>query len=140
MFATLLPHAPRLARRCSTVRGVTRFELMLALGGLGVLGALLSFWQLGDGGLTANHEAEKRGKVVLSAAADWKREHARTGCPSITQLRRDDVLDVSARAEDPWGKRFRILCTSGEIQVRSAGGDGLFETSDDITLAAAPNT
>lgn len=105
-----------------------------------MFGAVAAFWQLGEGSLNPTGEAHKRGKVVLDAASDWKRGHAQTGCPSITQLQRDEVLSRSARAEDPWGNRFRILCTSDEIQVRSAGGDGRFETADDITWATTPNS
>ncbi len=77
---------------------------------------------------------------MLSAATDWKREHLERGCPSITQLQQSSLLEATARAEDPWGQRYRIRCESGEVQVRSAGKDGKFETADDITLAAEPNT
>lgn len=127
-------------RNRAAVRGVTRFELLLATSAVAVIGAVAAFWQLGEGALNPAGEAQKRGKVVLDAATDWKRANARTGCPSITQLQRDEVLSRSARAEDPWGNRFRILCTNDGIQVRSAGGDGRFETPDDITLAATPNS
>lgn len=84
--------------------------------------------------------ARERGQLVLAAATDWKREHAESGCPSITQLRQSSRLDAKARAEDPWGHRYLIRCASGEVEVRSAGRDGKFETADDITLAAEPNT
>ena len=84
--------------------------------------------------------ARQRGQQVLSAATDWKREHLERGCPSITQLQQSSLLEATARAEDPWGQRYRIRCESGEVQVRSAGKDGKFETADDITLAAEPNT
>jgi hypothetical protein len=124
----------------TAIRGITRFELLLGVSVVAVVSGLVGLWTVGEQGLNPQAEAEKRGKAVLTAASDWKRAHAQTGCPSITQLQRDEALDKAARAEDPWGKRYRILCTSDEIQVRSAGGDGRFETPDDITLATQPNT
>lgn len=140
MAPASLPKPLRPLRARRNARGLTRFELLLGVSALGVTGAFVGAWQLAGATTNSHVEAEKRGKAVLSAASDWKRTHAQTGCPSITQLQRDDVLDRKARAEDPWGQRYRILCTSDEIQVRSAGGDGLFETADDITLAATPNS
>jgi hypothetical protein len=84
--------------------------------------------------------ARQRGRAVLSAAADWKRDHVEPGCPSITQLQRASLLAQTARAEDPWGQRYRIVCVDNRVQVLSAGRDGRFETADDIALAAEPNS
>lgn len=119
---------------------MTRFELLLATAiiGTGLLG--LGGWKVYSSQAGGDDVARARGQQVLAAATDWKREHLERGCPSITQLRSESLLEASARAEDPWGQRFRIRCADGEVSVLSAGRDGRFETGDDITLVAQPNS
>lgn len=121
-------------------RGVTRFELMLAATVLGLGVVTFGVWKVYAADAGGEQAARERGQQVLTAATDWKRDHVERGCPSITQLQQSARLEATARAEDPWGQRYRIRCESGEVQVRSAGKDGKFETADDITLAAEPNT
>jgi general secretion pathway protein G len=130
----------RAQRRNAATRGITRFELMLAIGVLGAGMVTFGAWKVYASEAGGDEAARQRGQHVLTAATDWKREHLEHGCPSITQLQQSDLLEATARAEDPWGQRYRIRCSSGEVQVRSAGKDGKFETADDITLAAEPNT
>jgi hypothetical protein len=113
---------------------------MLAAAVLSVATVSFGAWKVYASEAGGEEVARARGQQVLSAATDWKREHLEHGCPSITQLQQSDLLQATARAEDPWGQRYRIRCASGEVQVRSAGKDGKFETADDITLAAEPNT
>lgn len=124
----------------TSARGVTRFELLLATAVLGIATVTFGAWKVYASEAGGDEVARQRGQQVLTAATDWKREHLEHGCPSITQLQQSDLLEATARAEDPWGQRYRIRCSSGEVQVRSAGKDGKFETADDITLAAEPNT
>jgi general secretion pathway protein G len=121
-------------------RGVTRVELVMVAAVVGFAALGFGAWKAYAGSAGGEDVARQRGQRVLSAATDWKREHLERGCPSITQLQKASLLEASARAEDPWGQRYRIRCESGEVQVRSAGKDGKFETADDITLAAEPNT
>jgi general secretion pathway protein G len=135
------PSATTIARRTAAgARGVTRFELMLAAAVLGAGLTTFGAWKVYGSQAGGDDVARQRGQQVLTAATDWKREHVERGCPSITQLQQSELLEATARAEDPWGQRYRIRCASGEVQVRSAGKDGKFETADDITLAAEPNT
>lgn len=119
---------------------MTRFELLLAaaVGGLGVVGFGGYRWY--QASAAGEDVARERAQLVLAAASDWKREHVQKGCPSITQLQRASLLEETARAEDPWGQRYRIRCSEKEVQVLSAGKDGRFETSDDITLGVEPNS
>ncbi len=123
-----------------TQRGVTRLELLLfgAVAAIGLIGFTGWKWYAAQSGVV--ELARERGHVVLTAASDWKRDHLERGCPSITQLQRASLLESTARAEDPWGQRFQIRCLEGQVRVLSAGKDGRFETSDDIALAAEPNT
>ena len=121
-------------RQQAASRGITRFELTLGL----VLGVTLctgaGLW-LGGGQQdkqrgTAMHSA----KQLLEVASEWKRDHGDLGCPTLTQLRHDRRLDREAHADDPWGGRFRISCAGTRMSVKSAGGDGEFETDDDISI------
>lgn len=132
---------PETLRRPETAqRGMTRFELLLATSivGIGLVG--FGGWKVYSAEAGGDDVARARGQQVLAAATDWKREHLEHGCPSITQLRSASLLEASARAEDPWGQRYRIRCSQSEVSVLSAGRDGRFETGDDITLVAEPNT
>ena len=131
---------PNRALRRATSRGVTRFELMLVVGALSLLGLGGAWLNLGHAAHNPEATARERGQALLNAATDWKREHSGPGCPSITQLKRESRLNSAARTEDPWGERFRLRCTDQEVQVWSAGGDRQFLTPDDITLAAQPTS
>jgi hypothetical protein len=72
---------------------------------------------------------------LLVAVSDWKRNATLRGCPTISQLLVDRQLQRDAQTQDPWGQRFRILCTEVGVQVLSAGADRQFQTGDDIRLA-----
>jgi hypothetical protein len=64
-------------------------------------------------------------------------------CPTIKDLVREDILSRSSRPplRDPWDEPYRIECFGeADVEVRSAGPDGLFATSDDITAASRPRT
>lgn len=131
---------PDCRRSRGASRGLTRFEVLLAAAVLGAGALAVGAFHWSGAQARGESAARERGQVVLAAATDWKRDHLDHGCPSITLLQREALLEETARAEDPWGQRYRIRCVDSEVQVRSAGQDGRFETADDITLAAEPNT
>jgi hypothetical protein len=116
-------------------RGVTRVELLVGLGAVGLVTAVAFGWARGGDGGEA--EATATARRIVAAASDWKKEHREVGCPTLSQLivdrnwRRDDPSD------DPWGGRFRIHCSSQEVNVRSPGRDGRFQTEDDVQATAA---
>ena len=115
-------------------RGVTHVELVL---GLSVLGLALfgGHWVLdARGGAPPEQAALSTAKQLARAAADWERERPDVGCPTLSQLKVDRVLEADVRGDDPWGGRFRISCPGDVVEVRSAGGDGRFQTDDDVEL------
>jgi hypothetical protein len=67
---------------------------------------------------------------VLRAASSYL-DDAGLGCPTISSLKRDHLLDKDTPLSDAWGQRFRILC-SGGVSVQSAGPDGKLNTQDDV--------
>ncbi len=115
-------------------RGVTRFELIAGGALLAVLVATASFWMGSEQEDAKRGSAEKVAKSLASAASEWKREHAQMGCPTVSLLQHESRYDRKAPADDPWGGRFRISCSATGLSVKSAGGDGRFDTDDDISV------
>jgi general secretion pathway protein G len=115
-------------------RGVTAFEL----------GALVSFVALVAGAaaliVSPRLEADRRERAerdaerIQKAALEWRRENG-SGCPTLTQLVKDQVLTRSSHTEDPWGGRFRVICGDDDVIVSSAGRDGKPNTEDDVQVS-----
>jgi hypothetical protein len=115
-------------------RGVTAFEL----------GALVSFVALVAGVaaliVSPRLEADRRDRAerdaerIQKAALEWRRENG-SGCPTLTQLVKDQVLAQSSHTEDPWGGRFRVICGDDDVSVSSAGRDGKPNTEDDVQVS-----
>jgi hypothetical protein len=83
------------------------------------------------GTVDSNGAAAESGRRVLGAAEAWHSENP-MGCPSITALLESGYLSSDVRVDDPWGGRFRIVCSAKSASVRSAGPDGRFGTPDDV--------
>jgi general secretion pathway protein G len=121
--------------RRSRPAGVTRLEVLFGALGLGVLAlaaSLLVGWQ-GEGARAKNVEDD--GRRILSAAEEWQKENGELGCPSLSQLVEDSLLDRGSRTDDPWGNRFRIECDGDSIVVRSWGEDRRARTDDDVEIS-----
>lgn len=114
-------------------RGVTRLEVALvAVGLLAVVGggaALLGGQDAELAALDANRSAER----IWEAATAWRSENGAIGCPTVSQLLHDHALDVGVDGQDPWGERFRVVCTGGKLSVCSPGPDRKLGTGDDVS-------
>lgn len=55
----------------------------------------------------------------------------RGSCPSVEDLVREREL-LAARADDPWGNPYEVLCAGAEVLVLSRGADQRPGTSDDV--------
>jgi hypothetical protein len=73
----------------------------------------------------------KDANVILDAARDHMSEDG-DGCPTVSSLKRDQLLGPNAAASDAWGGRFRVLCSGRDVQVLSAGPDGRLDSHDDV--------
>jgi hypothetical protein len=80
-------------------------------------------------------EAAQAAKKILHAANTYSASSAQPGCPTITELVETRALEESARTEDAWGNRFRIVCDGANPRVVSAGPDGHVGTRDDVRFA-----
>jgi len=72
--------------------------------------------------VTPRSQAALETRRVSRDADAWRAHHG--VCPS--------PVAVSAR-NDPWGHPLAIHCEPGRVQATSAGEDGRFGTSDDLT-------
>lgn len=121
--------------RHSSQRGATRFELLVVIGAILALSALVVGLRMGTSE-GEDETAATTARRIVTAVSDWKREHHEVGCPTLSQLIVDEHWEREERADDPWGRRFLIHCSTEEVNVRSAGPDGRFETSDDVAMSS----
>lgn len=116
------------------MRGITSLELLIGACTIALLVGGIR-WAIGAGGV--NDEASlaaERAETILAAAEAWKSEHS-TGCPTVSELIRDDRLSSSVSTDDPWGSRYRVRCDEDRLSVWSAGRDGKPRTADDLTVS-----
>jgi general secretion pathway protein G len=123
----------RQAGRRRHARGVTPLELAVAVAATVLLGVVVAFVVRAATKEDSERMAEHAAERILTAAEQWQQEHA-TGCPTISQLVHDRALDADARVDDPWGSRYRVVCSGPELTVRSSGKDGETGTADDIRV------
>jgi general secretion pathway protein G len=83
----------------------------------------------------AADQAERDAKRIQRVAADYRRETG-SGCPTLTELERERRLPGDVRTDDPWGERFRVVCSGEQVSVTSPGRDGKPNTVDDIRVPA----
>lgn len=120
-------------RSACRARGVTRFEVLTVIGvlaGAAVAAALVMTPRVEADRL---HQAERDAVRIQKAAREWRRENG-SGCPTLTQLVKDQQLTRDTRTDDPWGDRFRVICSEQDVSVSSAGRDRVPNTTDDIRV------
>lgn len=109
-----------------------RKTVVAVLFGGGILGGLY-FSQPRYGCTGVVNQAETGTRLLRSAASQWQlAENNNSQCPNVSELIRDQQLDVGQSLLDPWDNDYRIECTDGEVTVTSAGADETFGTSDDL--------
>lgn len=112
---------------------MTRFELVAVVAFAGTVGLGASLFLGSERSDEQLREAITDARRILSAAEQWRFDND-DGCPTVTQLVVDRRLERDARADDPWGNRYRIHCEAGGVAVRSPGKDGKLGTSDDVRV------
>jgi general secretion pathway protein G len=120
-------------RRRSRSRGVTPIGAAVAALVLGA-GASGIWWLHSVGaGQDADTASRADAGVIQAAALSFRALH-NEGCPTISKLEQEDLLDRDSREDDAWGNRFRVRCDDTQIVVTSAGPDGQPDTADDIRV------
>ncbi len=115
-------------------RGVTRLEALVVAIGVGLIGGGAALFVGSTDAGAETRAAASDAARIREAARGWQADNKGIGCPSISQLRYDDVLETGVRTADPWGERFRVVCADGQVTVSSAGRDGELGTQDDVRV------
>ncbi len=113
--------------------GVTLVEVLIVVAIMAMIAGGVSFAilpRLADARLKT---ATQGAMEIRKAAQLWQVENG-SDCPSLSQLKRDGVLDKAGTSDDPWGQPFQIKCGDGEIYVASSGPDAKKGSEDDIEV------
>ncbi len=78
------------------------------------------------------NQARTDAQSVRSAVEMYLSQNPGGGCPSISDLVSERILNSRTRTTDPWNNEFAIECDGDDISVVSAGPDGQMGTEDDI--------
>lgn len=117
----------------SRSRGVTPIAAALLVFALGV--GVSSVWWLQSASAASEQEMSSRTDAteIHNAAKSYRAQHAE-GCPTLSLLQEEHLLNRAARADDAWGNRFRVRCDDDGLVVISAGRDGKPNSADDIRV------
>lgn len=113
---------------------VTGIGLLLLLAVLLACGATAAKQELETAKLGAARVGAER---VRGAALLWRAQNPE-GCPTLTDLAKEKLLDGSGRPKDPWKRDYVVRCDPGEVRVGSLGPDGEAGSDDDLWVPNAP--
>lgn len=124
--------ATRIAR--AKARGMSLLEIMIVIAimsliATGVGFAIVPRWQKAQ-----VDTATTNARAIRNAAISWRATSGDDGCPTVSQLVADKMIDSASKTEDPWGAAFKIVCTEDDIMVTSSGPDKKDGTQDDIAV------
>jgi general secretion pathway protein G len=113
-------------------RGVTLIEIMIVITIMGFIAGAVA--------IAVTHQMRKaqiemtvvNAKTLRQIAATWRLDHGSDDCPTPESLRKDRLMDLSAKMTDAWGSPLSIVCEGEETSVWSPGPDKKANTPDDI--------
>lgn len=123
--------ASRPVRTFAPAHGLSPKAAVLAVAAAVAIAGTLGFAARANTNAERDHAAEAARKIMHAADA-YAASSAQAGCPTISELLESRALDETARTEDAWGNRFRIVCDGAGTRIVSGGPDGRLGTSDDI--------
>jgi hypothetical protein len=112
-------------------RGVTTFELGLAVAALALLGLAGMYVIQPVFGKDTSAVAQRDAAVIQKAAVHWRQDNP-VGCPTLSVLLDERQLVRGASVDDPWGGKYRVRCEERKTSVTSPGRDRRAGTSDDV--------
>lgn len=126
--------------RSRRLRGVTLFEVLIVVAILAMVAGGVAFFALPKFKEAQTKTAESAARIIRQAAQSWQATNSDGGCPTVSQLVQDKLLDPGQNTADPWGQAFIISCTEDDVVVMSTGGDKKKGTKDDVMVpkSAAP--
>jgi general secretion pathway protein G len=122
------------------LRGVTLFEVLIVVAILAMVAGGVAFFALPKFKEAQVKTAESAARIIRQAAQSWQATNSDGGCPTVSQLVQDKLLDPGQNTADPLGQAFVISCTEDDVVVLSTGGDKKKGTKDDVMVpkSAAP--
>jgi general secretion pathway protein G len=113
--------------------GVTLVEVLIVVAIMAMLAGGVAFAVLPRMHKARIDTAKQGALAIRKAVQVWQTDNG-SDCPTVSQMKKDGVLDRAGASEDPWGKAFKISCVDNEIYVASSGPDQKSGTQDDITV------
>jgi len=130
VLAAVAQQSARLRRR--RARGVTLVEVLIVVAIMAMLAGGIAFALLPQFQKASVKTARDNAIKLRQAVSLWRTDSPGE-CPSISQLKKDKLLD-KVGGKDPWNKTYSITCEDGEVYVRSSGPDQKRNTEDDIVV------
>jgi general secretion pathway protein G len=131
----------RSARRSrGAERGVTLFEVLIVVAILAMIAGGVAFFALPQFNKAKISTAEGAARVIRQAAQQWQATNNETGCPTMSQLVQDKLLDTGQNTADPWGQAFVLTCSDEDVTVISGGPDKKKGTKDDVIIPKGATT
>lgn len=93
-------------------------------------GVVFLYWGQTPSHRRFTYESRRDLTLTRQAAEIWVAEHE-GGCPSVSQLIADGILDAT-HSRDPWIAELKIECREDWVEAISAGPDRQYGTDDDI--------
>lgn len=113
--------------------GVSLVEVLIVVAIMAMIAGGVSFAILPRMAEARVKTAKQGAQEIRKAVQLWQIENG-GDCPTVSQLKKDGVLDKAGASDDPWGKTFQVKCTDGEVFVSSSGPDAKKGTEDDIEI------
>lgn len=113
--------------------GVSLVEVLIVVAIMAMIAGGVSFAILPRMSEARVKTAKQGAQEIRKAVQLWQIENGGE-CPSVSQLKKDGVLDRAGASDDPWGKPFQVKCSDGEVYVASNGPDMKRGTEDDIEV------
>src|SRR5690606_22399505 len=102
--------------------GVSLVEVLIVVAIMAMIAGGVSFAILPKMAETRVKTAKQSATEIRKAVQLWLIENGGE-CPSVSQLKKDGVLDKGGNSDDPWGKPFSIKREGTEVYVLSNGPD-----------------
>jgi len=120
------------ARRLRRQRqqGMTLIEIMIVLVIIGMIAGAVGFAVLPQLAKAKIKTTRTAAKAVSGAAEIWIADHG--GCPTVSDLIEDKILNTNQTTKDAWDHDFSIDCDGDGPVASSAGPDGQMGNDDDV--------
>ena len=112
-------------------QGFTLIEIMVVLVIMGAVASAVGFSVITSLKRSREKDAGTRARTIQSAVVAYLMDHP-GACPTVDDMLKDDILDRTTNAKDPWDHAYLIECEGSVVHVHSSGDDGQAGTEDDI--------